>query len=309
MNSSSYYNSFSKKYFHNKRFHPYYPKKRFISNYRKKIGHSYFIEFDDDFEPNEVRETKEENRKEIKVEENNSWISDEPTANETVMIKEESSNDSLNTSIKTKEEKTKETQGPKLLEVTNEEIKKAYFVPKKVTQIYNMLQQQMQMQMEQMKMEQIQQQEYNTYIYNNTYNNTYSNVYNRTNSYPVIENPNINNSLNYNSNRRYSYNSDNSTALEKEYQRTEQNTEILSIKVKISKTETAVFKLRRYDDTIKTVQLFCELNKIDSMMVKPLIIAIFKTLNSISKAVNLKISQRNFDFLSLIKDINTLRKK
>ena len=80
-----------------------------------------------------------------------------------------------------------------------------------------------------------------------------------------------------------------------------ENTDILEIHVKISKKETIVFKIRRYDDMFKTVKMFCEINKLDIKLIRPLIIYIIKALNSIYGIYNLKLKRDEIEFLKDIK--------
>ena len=87
-----------------------------------------------------------------------------------------------------------------------------------------------------------------------------------------------------------------------ENEREKENTDILEIHVKISKKETLVFKIRRYDDMFKTVKIFCEINKLDIKLIRPLIIYIIKALNSIFGIYNLKLKEDEIQFLKDIKN-------
>ena len=84
-------------------------------------------------------------------------------------------------------------------------------------------------------------------------------------------------------------------------EREKENTDILEIHVKISQKETLVFKIRRYDDMFKTVKIFCEINKLDIKLIRPLIIYIIKALNSIYGIYNLKLKNDEIQFLREIK--------
>ena len=86
-----------------------------------------------------------------------------------------------------------------------------------------------------------------------------------------------------------------------ENEREKENTDILEIHVKISKKDTLTFKIRRYDDMFKTVKIFCEINKLDIKLIRPLIIYIIKALNSIYGIYNLKLKSDEIQFL---KDLN-----
>ena len=87
-----------------------------------------------------------------------------------------------------------------------------------------------------------------------------------------------------------------------ENEREKENTDILEIHVKISKKEKLVFKIRRYDDMFKTVKIFCEINKLDIKLIRPLIIYIIKALNSIFGIYNLKLKNDEIQFLKDIKN-------
>ena len=58
-----------------------------------------------------------------------------------------------------------------------------------------------------------------------------------------------------------------------------ENTDVLCVNLKISASETLVFKIRRYDDMFKTVKMFCEINKLDAKFIRPIILYIIKALN------------------------------
>jgi hypothetical protein len=81
-----------------------------------------------------------------------------------------------------------------------------------------------------------------------------------------------------------------------------ENTDILAIHVKISQKETLVFKIRRYDDMFKTVKIFCEINKLDIKLIRPLIIYIIKALNCIYGIYNLKLKNDEIQYLKDIKN-------
>lgn len=80
-----------------------------------------------------------------------------------------------------------------------------------------------------------------------------------------------------------------------------ENTDILIVKVKVSKSEIIVFKIRRYDDMFKTIQMFCEINKINPQLEKPIILNVIKALNSIYAMYNINLSERDIQFLNSIK--------
>ena len=84
-------------------------------------------------------------------------------------------------------------------------------------------------------------------------------------------------------------------------ERNKENTDILEINVKISKTKTLTFKIRRYDDMFRTVKIFCEINKLDIKLIRPLIIYIIKALNSIYGIYNLYLKPDEIEFLKELK--------
>ena len=81
-----------------------------------------------------------------------------------------------------------------------------------------------------------------------------------------------------------------------------ENTDILEINVKLSEQKTLVFKIRRYDDMFKTVKIFCEINKLDTKLIRPLIIYIIKALNSIYGLYNLNLKGEEIRFLKDVKE-------
>ena len=87
-----------------------------------------------------------------------------------------------------------------------------------------------------------------------------------------------------------------------ENEREKENTDILEIYVKMSEKNTLVFKIRRYDDMFKTVKIFCEINKLDTKLIRPFIIYIIKALNSIYGIYNLNLKSEEIRFLKDIKE-------
>ena len=81
-----------------------------------------------------------------------------------------------------------------------------------------------------------------------------------------------------------------------------ENTEILNVKVKISKNNTAIFKLKRYDDIFMTIQYFCEINNLDEKFIKPLIIKSLCAINTIYQVMNSKIDEKNITTLKEVKN-------
>ena len=80
-----------------------------------------------------------------------------------------------------------------------------------------------------------------------------------------------------------------------------ENTVILCVKVKISENNTAIFKLKRFDDIFLTIQYFCEINNLDEKYIKPLIIKSLCAINTIYKVMNCEIDQNNLQVLKEVK--------
>ena len=81
-----------------------------------------------------------------------------------------------------------------------------------------------------------------------------------------------------------------------------ENTEILNVQVKISENNTAIFKLKRYDDRFMTIQYFCEINNLKEEMIKPLIIKSLCAINTIYQVMNSKMDQNNLELLKEVKN-------
>ena len=85
------------------------------------------------------------------------------------------------------------------------------------------------------------------------------------------------------------------------FERKKENTDILEINVKVSKTKTLKFKIRRYDDMFRTVKIFCEINKLDINLMRPFIIYIIRALNTIYGIYNLSLKENEIEFLKELK--------
>ena len=81
-----------------------------------------------------------------------------------------------------------------------------------------------------------------------------------------------------------------------------ENTVILCVKVKISEKNTAIFKLKRFDDIFVTIQYFCEINNLDEKYIKPLIIKSLCAINTIYKVMNCEIDKNNLEVLKQVKN-------
>ena len=86
-----------------------------------------------------------------------------------------------------------------------------------------------------------------------------------------------------------------------------ENTEILRVKVKISKDNLAEFKLKRYDDVFETIKLFCEINGVKEELIKPLIMKSLSAMNTIYQVMNTKISDE--EDIELLKKLKNAEKK
>ena len=277
-----------KKYFSNKR---HYTKKKTNSYYsnetstksrtRKRRGS--LKEVDDNFTYQTTSSTENhietQNSKEVtefllepeaEVEENKeniSVFSNQPSS--TKSSKKQSSNEDSPT-----------------INVSNETLKEAFYFPKKLTNMYNLMYNQYQMQ-------------YSFYNTPQPYTNNVTNSppYTRQLSSSSVMPSNyynspfsVNKSYTY-PGRRYSGSNMNLSEKEKE------NTDILSINIKLPNKEVNVFKIRRYDDMFKTVKIFCEINQLESKYIRPLIIYIIKALNAIYGIMNVKLSEEEIKYL------------
>jgi hypothetical protein len=123
------------------------------------------------------------------------------------------------------------------------------------------------------------------------------------------DNQNINNKLydvNNNINEHYNkYNSINSDYNQLWINPIAENTEILSVNVKLSNEHSATFRLRRFDDLFLTVKLFCEINSIDEKLMKPIIIKSLCALNNIYQVFNSSLDQKS---ISILKRVNNIYK-
>ncbi len=86
-----------------------------------------------------------------------------------------------------------------------------------------------------------------------------------------------------------------------------ENTDILCINIKINSNELLVFKIRRYDDMFKTVKIFCEINKLDTKYIRPLIIYIIRALNSIYGIYNLSLNENEIKFIEDLREKNLIK--
>lgn len=135
----------------------------------------------------------------------------------------------------------------------------------------------------------------NTYQYPNLYSilNSYNNVVKAIN--PYLSNNNFNNLLfSKNENNIIDDNYINETKKE--------NTCILEINLKFDKDKNYSFKLKRFDDLFETVQIFCQINELNSKLYLPIVINIIKALNSIYGIYNVKLTQKEINELHHLKN-------
>ena len=77
----------------------------------------------------------------------------------------------------------------------------------------------------------------------------------------------------------------------------EENTIILTLKLKVDKNNYKVFNLRKYDDLFKSFQNFVYINKIRKELVKPLLFKIIESINKIYSLLNNKIGSYDKEYL------------
>jgi hypothetical protein len=80
-----------------------------------------------------------------------------------------------------------------------------------------------------------------------------------------------------------------------------ENTCILEINLKFSNNKIYNFKLNRFDDLFETVQIFCQINRLNSNLYIPIIINIMKALNSIYGIYNLKLNEKEINEIQFLK--------
>ena len=79
---------------------------------------------------------------------------------------------------------------------------------------------------------------------------------------------------------------------------TNENTVILTLKIKVAKDDYRVFNLKKYDDLFISLEKFFDLNKIDQSLVKPIVTKIFTALNKIFWLLNNKIGIYDKEYLN-----------
>ena len=79
---------------------------------------------------------------------------------------------------------------------------------------------------------------------------------------------------------------------------TNDNTVILTLKIKVAKNDFRVFNLKKYDDLFISLEKFFDLNKIAQNLVKPIVNKIFAALNKIFWLLNNKIGNYDKKYLA-----------
>ena len=77
-----------------------------------------------------------------------------------------------------------------------------------------------------------------------------------------------------------------------------ENTVILTLKIKVAKNDYRIFNLKKYDDLFVSLEKFVDINKIKQELVKPLVTKIFHTLNKIFWLFNNKIGIYDQEYLN-----------
>lgn len=275
------------------------------------VKKEYFNESFDDSE--KENSTKKINSAEIKEHSENSLRTAEPTAG-TSIPKQKESKESISFSHKSSEcsfesneiqsvsnfeyeDKPSDSSSPSgpmpLLNVSEELIDKANFVPKKVKNIYNFLWLTMQRRYnyyiktqkryEESLMKPLPPtQEYAPSVSEFSFKENYENAFspNDSSSYFGLNNIMIGDHLS---------------------KELPDNTEILRVVIKINKEKELVFKIRRFDDMFKTVKMFCEINQLDEKYIRPISMMVIKALNGIYKYFNMTLTDRDVEILNGIK--------
>ena len=95
--------------------------------------------------------------------------------------------------------------------------------------------------------------------------------------------------------RKKYFNKFNST---KENNTTNENTVILTLKIKVAPNDFRTFNLKKYDDLFISLEKFFDLNKIKQDLVKPIVTKIFAALNKIFWLLNNKIGIYDQEYLN-----------
>lgn len=79
-----------------------------------------------------------------------------------------------------------------------------------------------------------------------------------------------------------------------------ENTLILTLRIKVAKGDYRVFNLKKFDDLFISIQKFFDMNQIKHDMVKPIVNKIFKALNKVFWLLNNKIGIYDQKYLSSV---------
>ena len=79
-----------------------------------------------------------------------------------------------------------------------------------------------------------------------------------------------------------------------------ENTLILTLKLKINQNDYRVFYLKKFDDLFVSIQRFVEINQIKQELVKPIVNKIFLALNKVFWVLNSKIGRYDQQYLSSV---------
>ena len=137
---------------------------------------------------------------------------------------------------------------------------------------------------------------------NNTMSSKASVSNNNINSKDNVDNKNekINNNNGGANPRKKYYNKFNSP---KENNIANENTVILTIKIKVGPNDFRTFNLKKYDDLFISLEKFFDLNKIKQDLVKPIVTKIFAALNKIFWLLNNKIGKYDLDYLNSLQKL------
>ena len=89
----------------------------------------------------------------------------------------------------------------------------------------------------------------------------------------------------------------------KENNTTNENTVILTLKIKVAPNDFRTFNLKKYDDLFISLEKFFDLNKIKQDLVKPIVTKIFAALNKIFWLLNNKIGIYDLEYLNSLQKL------
>ena len=77
-----------------------------------------------------------------------------------------------------------------------------------------------------------------------------------------------------------------------------ENTEILTLKIKVAKNDYRILNLKKNEDLFVSLEKFVDKNKIRQELIKPLVNKIFETLDNITCILNNKIGNYDREYLN-----------